>query len=133
MRAFGSAAIATLLLTGCAAHHDGHGPAGIPYACADGRPARIFYEGGGWLPRARARLLYDGRSIALEATPPTYGLRYVTAEGHADGPTLVWSVRGEEAWLAEIGADEAERVVARCTRLRNDGGDPAPAVGPDHH
>lgn len=127
MRAFGFSALFLPLLAACAAHHDGPGPAGIPYACADGRPARIFYEGGGWFPRAHARLLFDGRSIELTAAPPTYGLRYVTADDH-DGPVLVWSARGEEAWLAELGADnDSERVIASCTRLRSGGADPGQA------
>ncbi len=118
-----------LLAAGCAGHHDGPGPAGIPYACDGGRPARIVYEGGGWFPRARARLLLDGRAIELVAAPPTHGLRYVTAEAHA-GPVLVWSARGEQARLAELGEDNAsEREIARCTRLRA-GGEEAPA---EHH
>lgn len=122
MRAFRTAPFAVLLLAGCSARHEGQGPAGIPYACADGRPARIFYEGGGWFPRARARLLFDGRSIALAATPPTYGLRYVSADGHAEGPVLIWSARGEEAWLAELAQDNgSEREIAHCVRLRSGG------------
>lgn len=126
MRAFGSASLTLFLLAACAAHHEGHGPAGIPYVCADGRPARVFYEGGGWFPRARARLLFDGREIALVATPPTYGLRYVSADDH--GPLLIWSARGEEAWLSELAGDDAgEREIAHCTRLRTGGGDARPA------
>jgi membrane-bound inhibitor of C-type lysozyme len=127
-----SLAIAILPLAGCAAHVEGHGPAGIPYACADGRPARVFYEGGGWFPRARARLLFDGREIALTATPPTYGLRYVS-DDDSQGPVLIWSARGEEAWLAELGADNAdEREIAHCTRLR-DGGAEEPVAAEEHH
>ena len=107
-------------LAGCATAHEEAGPAGIPYACADGRPARVTYEGGGWFVRARARLLFDGRAIELMATPPTYGLRYVTADDHAGGPILIWSARGEEAWLAELADDnETTREIAHCTRLRN--------------
>lgn len=114
-----------LLAAGCAGHHEGHGPAGIPYACTDGRPARILYEGGGWHPRGRATLLFDGRTIELVATPPTYGLRYVTGEHH-DGPTLVWTARGEEALLTEIADDhDGERDLARCTRVRSGGDEEA--------
>jgi hypothetical protein len=132
MRAFGSASLTLFLLAGCAARHEGHGPAGIPYACADGRPARVFYEGGGWFVRARARLLFDGREIVLVATPPTYGLRYVTADDHGGGPLLIWSARGEEAWLAELAGDDAgEREIAHCTRLRS-GGEDAHAT-PERH
>ena len=126
--------IGLVLLVGCAGHHEGHGPAGIPYACADGRPARITYEGGGWFVRARAHLLYDGRAIALVATPPTYGLRYVSAEDHGDGPVLIWSARGEEAWLAELDDDNAtEREIAHCTRLRDGGDDGHAPEEPAHH
>ncbi|HYI65180.1 MAG TPA: hypothetical protein VEW71_09875 [Allosphingosinicella sp.] len=134
MRAFRTAPFAVLLLAGCAAHHEGHGPAGIPYACADGRPARIFYEGGGWFPRARARLLFDGRAIELMATPPTYGLRYVSADDHAQGPVLIWSARGEEAWLAELAQDNgSEREIAHCTRLRTGGEAPGLAEAEAAH
>jgi len=134
MRALLSSSIAVFLLAGCAAHHEGHGPAGIPYACADGRPARVFYEGGGWFVRARARLLFDGREIALEATPPTYGLRYVSADDASGGPILIWSARGEEAWLAELSDDNGtEREIARCARLRSGGEDGGPGAQEPHH
>jgi hypothetical protein len=131
MPPFRSMPIALLLLAGCAGHLEGHGPAGIPYACADGRPARVFYQGGGWFPRARARLLFDGREIALIATPPTYGLRYVSADEST--PILIWSARGEEAWLAELADGSAEeREIAHCTRVR-DGGADEPAADEAHH
>jgi membrane-bound inhibitor of C-type lysozyme len=103
-------------LAGCATHLEGHGPGGMPYACSGGRTARVTYEGGGWFVRARARLLFEGRTIELEATPPTYGLRYASA--HGEGPVLVWTARGEEAWLTEL-ADGGEREIARCTRIRS--------------
>src|ERR1700741_4064242 len=90
-----------LLLSGCAAPHEAAAPAGIPYACADGKAARVLYVGGGYFPRAAARLFYGGRAIDLQAPPPTYGLRYVSTDASA-GPIFVWSTRGEEAWLAEI-------------------------------
>lgn len=106
--------LAALLLAGCAGHHVEDGPGGIPYACADGKSARIVYGGGGYFPRARARLNYDGREIALSAVPPTYGLRYVSdAE-----PILIWSARGEEAWLSALEPGGEEREIAHCTRLR---------------
>jgi hypothetical protein len=107
------------LVAGCALPREAPGPAGIPYACDGGREARIFYEGGGYFPRARARLVYDGRAADLQATPPTYGLRYVSEATGGDGPVLIWSARGEEAWLSELapGANE-EREIAHCTRIR---------------
>jgi membrane-bound inhibitor of C-type lysozyme len=123
MRSIRFACAAALLVAGCASHPEEMGPAGIPYACADGKPARITYEGGGYFPRARASLLYDGRMIELRATPPTFGLRYVTADDNHQGPILVWSARGEEAWLSELADDPAatEREIAHCTRVRSDG------------
>ena len=115
MHALRFAPLAAMLLAGCA-HHEAPGPAGIPYACTDGKLARIHYEGGGYYPRASARLVYDGREIRLDAVPPTYGLRYVSSES---APILIWSARGEEAWLSELPADRAEeREIAHCTRVR---------------
>ena len=107
--------LAALLLAGCAAHEQLPGPAGIPYACAGGGSARIVYEGGGYFPRAHARLFYDGREIALAAVPPTYGLRYVSEAE----PILIWAARGEEARLTEPGGEcGGEREIAHCTRVR---------------
>jgi membrane-bound inhibitor of C-type lysozyme len=129
------ACAAALLLAGCATAEEEHGPAGIPYACADGKPARITYEGGGYFPRARASLLYDGRMIELRATPPTFGLRYVSeGEGEENhGPILVWSTRGEEAWLSELADDSAtEREIAHCTRVRSEGAEGAAEATEEH-
>ena len=118
MRARRSACLAIVLLAGCAGHPIEIGPAGIPYACADGKPARIFYDGGGYFPRASARLLYDGREIRLAAVPPTYGLRYVS-DGADNAPIMIWSARGEEAWLSELDPGQSEeREIAHCTRVR---------------
>ena len=129
MRSIRFACGAAFLVAACASHPEERGPAGIPYACADGKPARITYENGGYFPRARASLLYDGRMIELRASPPTFGLRYVTADDTANGPILVWTARGEEAWLSEL-ADDAttEREIAHCTRVRDGGGESAPAA-----
>jgi len=110
--------VLALLIAGCAAP-EALGPAGIPYACADGKSARIAYEGGGYFPRARARLVYDGREIDLAAVPPTYGLRYVSEPGGENAPILIWSARGEEAWLSELDAGQSEeREIAHCSRVR---------------
>jgi hypothetical protein len=130
MRLIRFACAAAFLLSGCASVPEEVGPAGIPYACADGKPARIIYEGGGYFPRARANLLYDGRMIELRATPPTFGLRYVSADDSGEGPILVWSARGEEAWLTELGDDPgaAGREIAHCTRVRSEGDEAAPAA-----
>jgi membrane-bound inhibitor of C-type lysozyme len=122
MRSIRFACVAALLLAGCATTEEEAGPAGIPYTCADGKPARITYEGGGYFPRARASLLYDGRMIELRATPPTFGLRYVSEGEENHGPILVWSARGEEAWLSELADDSVtERELAHCTRVRSEG------------
>lgn len=132
MRALHSISLSILLLAGCAGHHQEAGPAGIPYACADGKIARVFYEGGGYFPRGTARLSYDGREIDMQATPPTYGLRYVSEAGGENAPILIWSARGEEAWLAELAPGQAdEREIAHCTRLRAGGAPAAPE--PEHH
>jgi membrane-bound inhibitor of C-type lysozyme len=132
MRALHSLSLSVLLLAGCAGHHEVLGPAGIPYACAGGKEARVFYEGGGYFPRGTAHLAYDGREIAMQATPPTYGLRYVSDAGGENAPILIWSARGEEAWLTELAPGQTdEREIAHCTRLRT-GGAPA-AAEPEHH
>lgn len=126
MRPAMSAAFAALLLAGCAAYHEAPGPAGMAYACSDGHAVRVAYEGGGYFPRATARLVRDGRTTELAAVPSASGLRYV---GEAEGavPASAWSVRGEEAWLSALDADHGEeREIAHCTRLRSAGAE-------DHH
>ena len=108
----------TILLAGCAGHPAEPGPAGIPYACAGGKQALVVYENGGYFPRARARLDYDGREVHLAAVPPTYGLRYVS-DGADNGPIMIWSARAEEAWLTELDPGQSEeREIAHCTRVR---------------
>jgi membrane-bound inhibitor of C-type lysozyme len=140
MRLFGPASLSIVLLAGCA--HEGESiydpprPRDLAYSCGDGHVARIAYQNGGWFVRARASLVWDGRAIALQASPPTYGLRYVSADDDAD-PILIWTARGEEAWITEIARNAApdapEREVARCTRVREGGVEPAPAEGGDAH
>ena len=118
MRARRSLYLAVLLLAGCAHQRAEIDQPGIPYACADGKPARVFYSGGGYFPRARARLEYDGREYRLAAVPPTYGLRYVT-DGADNAPIMIWSARAEEAWLTELDPGQSEeREIAHCTRVR---------------
>ena len=139
MRLFGPAGLSIALLAGCAGSgevHGAHHPGDIPYSCGDGHLARITYENGGWFVRARASLAWDGRTILLQASPPTYGLRYVSADDAAD-PILIWTARGEEAWIIEIprsaAADAPEREVARCTRVREGSAEPAHDEGGDVH
>ena len=82
MRARRFAYLAALLLGGCAGHPmEAEEHPAVPYACADGKQALVAYEGGGYFPRARALLTYDGRETELAAVPPTYGLRYVSEGG----------------------------------------------------
>ncbi len=137
MRLFGTAGLSILLLAGCATASEEsvyrpEPPHDIPYRCGDGHSARIVYEHGGWFVRAKARLTWDGRTIELQASPPTYGLRYVSAEEDAD-PVLIWTARGEEAWLTEIARNAAPdapgREIAHCERVREggEGGGEAPA------
>ena len=139
MRLFGPAGLSIALLAGCAGGGEVHGPhhpGDIPYSCGNGHLARITYENGGWFVRARASLVWDGRTIRLQASPPTYGLRYVSADDSAD-PILIWTARGEEAWITEIArnaaAEAPEREVAHCTRVREGGTEPAHGEGGDHH
>ena len=125
MRLFGPAGLSILLLAGCA--HEGESiysapvPRDIPYDCGDGHMARISYANGGWFVKARASLLWDGRTVALQASPPTYGLRYISADDNAD-PILIWTARGEEAWIGQVAraapTEAAETEVAHCTRVR---------------
>jgi hypothetical protein len=122
MRGIGLAGFGLFALAACAHPEPGTGPAGIPFACAGGKAARIFYQGGGYFPRATARLEYDGREYRLSAVPPTYGLRYVSDPGVGGGPITIWSARGEEAWIAELDPGQSEeREIAHCTRVRTDG------------
>jgi membrane-bound inhibitor of C-type lysozyme len=117
-----SVPLVLVLIAGCAAP-EAPGPAGIPYVCEGGATARIVYEGGGYYPRATARLTYQGRETRLAAVPPTYGLRYLS-EGGGAGPILIWSTRGEEAWLSQLDPGQAdERALDHCTRLRTPGGE----------
>ena len=139
MRLLGPAGLSIALLAGCAGGGEVHGPhhpGDIPYRCGDGRIARITYENGGWFVRAKADLVWDGRTIHLQASPPTYGLRYVSADDAAD-PILIWTARGEEAWLGEIARnappDAPEREIAHCTRVREGGAGPAPVERGDRH
>jgi len=95
-----------------------NGPAVISYACEDGRQASAIYAHGGDFRHATVTLTFDGRTTELEAAPTLYGMRYAS-EG---SPALVWSIRGENAFVAET-ADRHDvtsegRAIARCTRLR---------------
>lgn len=141
MRLSGLACLSIALLAGCATGGEEsiyrpEEPRYVPYRCGDGHMARVLYENGGWFVKARARLNWDDRTIELQASPPTYGLRYVSADDAAD-PVMIWLVRGEEAWLTEIARnaapDAGEREVAHCTRVREGGEGAAPEAGGEAH
>lgn len=97
-------------------------PPVIAYACEDGRQAAAIYEHGNDYLHAKVRLTFDGRTTELEAAPTLYGIRY-RGEPSGDEPrTLMWSLRGERAWLAEATEpnDVASqgRPIVQCTRVR---------------
>lgn len=105
------------------------GPATVPYLCDGGRQASAIYEHGGDYQHAKVMLTFEGSTTELEAAPTLYGMRYASEAT----PALVWSVRGENALLAEAGnredvTDEG-RPIARCVRLRG----AAPAHSGDDH
>ena len=114
------AAASAALLAGCQHHEEAVGPAGLPYACADGRSARIHYDGGD-PNRSPARLELEGRSVVLSPAPAMSGLRYRSESG------MVWSAQGDEARLSEAAPDGSEREIVRCARVREGG-----AVPDDH-
>jgi hypothetical protein len=132
MRPFGSAGLSVLLLAGCAAAHEDHGPAGVPYACEAGGEARVIYRAGGGPVAARARIQHDGHVYELTADPAENGLRYVSTEGEM---VVIWSLNGETAILSVIArdapADAAPREIS-CPRRRAADGGPAPEE-PAHH
>jgi hypothetical protein len=119
-----------LALIGACRHVEEHaGPGGIPYACADGRTARIFYDGGD-PTRAPARLRFGGHEFTLAPAPAMNGLRYVSETGLGEGYRLVWWAEGDAALLSELASDPAaepsEREIVRCARVRE-------ADGPTPH
>ena len=122
-------------LAGCDHHADVAGPSGLPYACADGRAARIHYDGGD-PNRMPARLEIDGRAFVLHPAPALNGLRYASESGLTPGHGLVWWAEGDEASLIEVSGDPAaaatEREIVRCVRIR-EGEPPAPAEGRHPH
>lgn len=134
-----AAALALFALpAACSSHHvESAGPAGLPFACADGRAARIFYEGAG--ERARARLVFDGRTFKMAAAPAMTGLLYVSRKGLTPGRTLIWSAEGDEARLSDSATDRAgvaeEHEIVRCRRIREGHADapPGEAMPDDHH
>lgn len=122
---------ALALLVGCQHVAEHHGPEGIPYSCAGGGTARIFYDGGD-PTRAPARLFFDGHEYSVAPAPAMSGLRYVGESGPHPGYRLVWWAEGDSAIVSELAADPAasaaEREIARCTRVR-EGEAPAPEPG----
>lgn len=97
-------------------------PAVVPYTCEDGRQIAAIYESGGDHRHAKVRVTYEGRTTELAAAPTLYGRRYLSAPSAEEPRSLMWSLRGEHAALAEATAPDdvtdAGRPIARCTRLR---------------
>jgi len=97
-------------------------PAVVPYVCEDGRQASAIYEHGGDYLHAKVLLTFEGRTTELEAAPTLYGVRYRSEPSAEEPRTLLWSLRGERAALAETSdpndVTSDGRPIARCTRLR---------------
>lgn len=97
-------------------------PPVIAYACEGGRQAAAIYEHGNDYFHAKVLLTFDGRTTELEAAPTLYGIRYVGEPSGEQPRALMWSLRGERAWLSE--ATEPHDVtsqgqpIAQCTRVR---------------
>jgi hypothetical protein len=129
-RATIAAAAGAAALAACDHHEDVAGPSGLPYACADGRSARIHYDAGD-PNRMPARLTFDGHDYVLAPDPAMSGLRYRSEAGLTPGRSLVWSAEGDAAALIDApgaAAAEEEREIVRCARVRE--GEPAPAAEP---
>jgi len=125
----GGVLAAAALLAACGHHEEiAAGPAGLPYLCADGRAARIHYDGGD-PNRMPARLSFDGHDYEMAPQPAMSGLRYRSEEAPASGRALVWAAEGEEAALIEV-AEGGEREIVRCARVRE--GETAAPAGEAH-
>ena len=114
--------LAAFMLIGAGGGRVANSPAVVPYVCEGGGQAAAIYAHGGDFRHAKVTLTYGGRTSELEAAPTLYGLRY-TGEPSAEEPrTLVWSLRGERALLAEAtdpqDATSEGRPIASCTRYR---------------
>ncbi|HEX8192703.1 MAG TPA: MliC family protein [Allosphingosinicella sp.] len=94
------------------------GPAGLAYACADGRTAIVRYDGGD-PNRVPARLSIGGVEMPMVPDPAASGLRYRSEAGLEPGHALVWASQGDDAALIEI-APAGEREIVRCRRVRED-------------
>jgi hypothetical protein len=105
----------------------------VPYLCSDGQTAGVIYRGGSDFRQARALVTHDGRTLAMQAAPTLYGVRY-RSEAPAE-PALAWSLRGEQAVLSEAPEVDSytrpERELLRCVRVR--GALAAQTHGPDTH
>ena len=89
MRARRFACLAVLLLAGCTHHIQEIGSAGIPYACADGKPARIFYAGGGYFPPRPEGRFASRHKITAARRPPLCSGRCRCARRCRRGPPAV--------------------------------------------
>ena len=107
-------------------------PPTVPYLCSDGHTATVVYRGGSDFRHAQALVSHHGRTFDLRAAPTLYGVRY---RGEADGASLAWSLRGEEAMLSEAPEPDSytrtERELLRCIRVRG-GAAPEPRADASH-
>ena len=115
-------------------HEEHPGPPVVPYLCNDGGTAIVTYLSGNDYIHASVRIEHGGRTDELRAAPTLYGVRYRAANAPAEGATLAWTLRGEQAVLSEApDADSYTRTeteVLRCTRIR--GGMPALEHSAEH-
>lgn len=128
-----AAALTAALVSACGGKKvETASPKGIPYLCADGRPMRVVYDGGG--ARATAKLMFDGGSFKMSAAPTVSGLRYASESGLNEGQALVWTTDGVNGTLSEVPAAQAglgdEREIVRCERMGWDGQSDVP---PEEH
>lgn len=112
-------------------------PPVIAYVCEDGRQAAAIYEHGNDYLHAKVKLTFDGHTTELEAAPTLYGIRYVSEPSAEEPRALMWSLRGERAWLAEATEphDVASqgRPIAQCTRMRQAMAAATPGHSPESH
>ena len=115
-------------------HEEQPGPPVVPYQCNDGQTAIVTYLSGNDYIHASVRIEHGGRTEELRAAPTLYGVRYRAASAPAEGATLAWTLRGEQAVLSEAPEADSytrsETEVLRCARIR--GGTVASETSAEH-
>jgi hypothetical protein len=129
----GLIAIAVMLSGFAGGGRVANAPPVVPYVCDGGRTASAIYQHGGVFIQARLRLTIDGRTSEMMAAPTLYGSRYLGEPSAGEPRRLIWSLRGEQAWLAEATepyrSDGEGRRLLTCHRQRGAG----EAHGPAEH